>query len=264
MSKVAFNPDQSSGPPGRNFPLPAAASVTQASPRHANMRVIRGRRIIRLQSREGLIWREISDPKPLKTTITGAQGETSAVTEYSSPQILWEAGGDTSQEISRLMEQVRFSEFDPREPSPLHDELDAAVKAGFGALVAEFELRNKVKPRQVLTGLPLGQCYVSRGIGLLPCPIASLRQHLHNHAHGEWGSIGRASEVGELGDDQAWCPSLFGPAIQNAAAVKAGRGLVRSVFPHVYSLTRGSEELKIITLIGHTTLVYAPSRDSCS
>jgi hypothetical protein len=50
-------------------------------------------------------------------------------------------------------------------------------------------------------------------------------------------------------------------SVANAAAIKAGRGLVTSTFVEKLVPTRGPEELRICTSIGQTTVIYAPRLD---
>jgi hypothetical protein len=233
------------------------------------VRVIDGRRIEK-ETRGGIImWREVElVPASVEERFDRLTGERRTIQRPAMVKELRRMAFDPAGEVERLQREQPngWRVLDPREPSALHDELDAAVKAGFAALVEEFHARNKVKPRVVLTGLPLGQCFRSRGTLAAWLTDDALRLRLQSHAGGSWGVHGSISDAPDLveGCDELWVPPLFSVGIQNAVAIKLGKGLVRSIYPETFEKTRGVEEIRIVTWIGQATYIYIPSRDSMS
>jgi hypothetical protein len=221
------------------------------------VRLVCNRRILKLLDPSGYpIWHEITRRQvPTYESSQDGGGKPGFV---DKDEVTFSWGGDPARVIEQLMEMLALTPFDPRPENKLHDELDAAVRAGFSALVQEFHARNKVLPREVLTGLPLGEVLTGRGVAKLAIGREQLLAYLARHRAGDWG-IGKASEV-ELSDDMLWCPPLYGQAVENAASIHRGRGLVQSMYDAGKVETRHPDELKICTLVNHTTVIYCPAR----
>jgi hypothetical protein len=86
------------------------------------------------------------------------------------------------------------------------------------------------------------------------------REYIKRHASGDWGVVGHIDDAKDLTDDQRWCPVLFGKAVENAVAIEMGAGLVESFYPRVFGEGRGTESVRVVTLVSELTLCYAASR----
>jgi hypothetical protein len=222
-------------------------------------RLIGNRWIIRLEGHWPR-WRQIVTRRiPTYSTYHDGSGK-AGFTERV--EVAYEWSSDPEPIIQQLMETLSPLPFDPRPESPLHDQLELAERSGFEDLAGALRMAAKIKPRELAPAM-LGEVWLSRGITSKLClgrePIMAF---LHRHVRGDWG-IATTADVGELTADQLWAPPVFGQAVENRAAVLANRGLVQSVYVEKLVPTRGPEELKICTFLGHTTVCYAPRQDCC-
>jgi hypothetical protein len=89
-------------------------------------------------------------------------------------------------------------------------------------------------------------------------PVA--RRYLARALGGGLGEHGQVSDV-ELDDDMRWCPFAYGATVQAAVAIERKQGVVTVTYPVVLDKTRGTEYMKVISLVGRERLVYS-SRDN--
>lgn len=217
-------------------------------------------RIIECESRGGaIVYRTVDRPPPFETQRLD-QKTGSIVRGVVRPQqrVLWAAELDPQGTMHTLERSLCLGEFDPREPSPILDELERARAAGFEVLAAECMARLKPEPRKELPGFGLGRCYASRGARKV---TNAFRDYLGRHAAGDHGTLGTSVGI-EPTEDQLWCPVAFGVDVQNAVAIRSGEGIVRSIYQVDCGEKDRLEELKIFTWIGRQTIVYNPRHDA--
>jgi hypothetical protein len=200
-----------------------------------HVRTIQGRRIERQSHVDKFTgeryWRfvEINGLPPIeRRSYNEAIGQDITIIEHREQRVLWDSGPGPGEVFQATLARLDTSrnpihpsilEFDPREPSPIHDEMERAIAAGFEAWAAQLAAQNKVKARPEIIGrFPLGKCWCTRGVSY---DAATARKFLRQHV---------TQESTELDDDARWCPVLAGIHAENAVAIETGRGLVRSRF----------------------------------
>lgn len=181
-------------------------------------------------------------------------------------KLLWEHCANHAGKLATLDEQVATVEFDARIPSPLHDEMDRALAAGFEAWGAMFAASHKLRPRPQLEGrlFDVGNCRSSRK---LPFDVITLRAMVHRHQRGDHGVHGDVGDV-ELTEAMRFCPAIFGVLACNAVAIEAGEGLIVSRYGaesvNKYGETR-AEDVGVCTLLsprGPETRIWSINRDT--
>jgi hypothetical protein len=217
-------------------------------------------RIIRRTRGHITRWDELVPQPPKHVQVRGREGDLEWRRVTPPDRINWQAEDNPAAEVEVMHREYHFRPFDVREPSPLHDEMDRAIAAGFTAWAAELAAKSKLRPRPEFPGEKmLGQCHVGRGYLKIYPGDEKTRDYLRRHAAGDWGEHGRLEDV-TLDDDCRWCPPAFSIGTQNAVAVERGAGIVRSSFPIVIEKTRGVETIEIMTSIGECTFVTCPRR----
>jgi hypothetical protein len=240
---------------------PPVESPPGETPPAEGARKIGDRWILRLDGRDGWpCWRQLIRRQiPTYESFPHGGGRAGHVERV---EVAYEWGGDPAEVIQRLFESVNFRPFDPRPENKLADQLERGRQEGFSELCEAFELTAKVKPRVPFPAL-WGRVWISHGVtSVLYLGREPTLTFLNRHIRGDWGANGKASEV-ELSDDQLWAGPVISQAVANQAAVLAGRGLVQSTYVEKLVPTRGPEELKICTFLGHTTVIFSPRMDVC-
>jgi hypothetical protein len=210
--------------------------MTTAALNGDGVRTIQGRKIERHScvdsfTRERYFrFMEVDRPPPIeKHNHNAVTGDKIVVLEYRPHVIRWDSGGGPGEQMRELLGKLDTSrnpnfptllEFDPREPSPIHDEMERAVAGGFPAWGAQLAAQNKIGPRAKIGGFGLGTCWLVRGV---PCDPPTIRRFVAEHAN---------QKPAELDDDSRWCPLLGCPGAENGVAIESGSGLVRSRFEH--------------------------------
>jgi hypothetical protein len=243
--------------------------MSTATARRIEVRVIAGRRIEKHTLPGAIVWREVHRREPIEVQHFDQEtGTTTTGLQYFDPRIVWEDAINPTAARARFA-HVRLRDFDPREPSPLHEQLERARQAGFVELVEAFSLAAKVKARLPLAGFDLGDVKLSYNVGNRRIARdQEVRGYLRQHAN---------QELPEPTDDQLWCPMLFDEPIQNVAALASVFGAVKSRFmsegdpPAPYSGAvcavdnrRKSEQIEIWTIIEHgqaQIVCFAPRFD---
>jgi hypothetical protein len=200
------------------------------------VRVIGGRRIERQSCVDKFtgdrFWRfqDIERPAPIeRESYNELTGDRLLVLEHATPILRWssESPGEQWQEqwtrlasVSRDPHHPALAKFDPREPSPLHDQLERAKAAGFGELAELAQANLKIEDRvPFLRGhFPVGECWC-RQPGTFDA--ATIRHFLGKHVK---------QDLVEPSEDDAWCPPRAGVDVENAVAIESGHGLIRSRF----------------------------------
>lgn len=149
--------------------------------------------------------------------------------------------------MERLLTSTGATPFDPFEPDPLRQEIEALERDGFVAVAANARIASAYKDPEPLGPLDLGTVKLDvRALAAVDCqgisggnvhlspkvaPFSAkdVRALLRRHAGGDWGDFGKADDV-SLTEDMRWAPPVFGWPVRNAAAIEAGRGLVRSCY----------------------------------
>lgn len=259
--------------------------MSNIAPPRDEIRTVKGLVITRSRKPGLLRWTSIHKPPAKEGTRLETQAQngksvtvTTSYCEHFDPITLFEANLAPRDELSRLEQGCQLVAFDPREPDALHDQLEAAHQAGFGDLAEAFTLAAKVKPRVPIPGMQLGTVRVSRGIQKARIGGDALRAFFKAHAGGDHGGHGHRPEAGELTEDQKFVPTMFDVATQNAVAIEADFGVVRSFFrsegdppgPALESACRPvndrrrPEEVIVVTFLDtgfRQTVAYAPRLD---
>jgi hypothetical protein len=241
-------------------------------------RTINGLDLERDRLRDGsILWRSIQRFDPIKSNHYDERtGMSVAVIEYRDPRILWQ--GEVSVTAARRrFEHVRLQPFSQWGPDAEHDEYEELLKVST-YFAAKFAAQFKIRPRDPIGPLPLGEIKVSFSLSKARCSSPETRGYLQRHATGDWGEHGLLADQGELNEDQLWCPPLFGQAVQNAAALANKFGVVKSIYntpgapclgyepgpTPVVDNRRRSEDIHIWTIIELErveTVVFAPRFD---
>lgn len=67
------------------------------------------------------------------------------------------------------------------------------------------------------------------------------------HVAGDFGEHGPMPEA--IREVDRWCPGLAGYAVRNALAIESDRGLIQSSYPVVIEPDRGTEAIRVMTLL---------------
>jgi hypothetical protein len=236
-------------------PATATATATASDP---DRRAIPGR---------GEVWRNplpeggavwfvrVQEPDRLPSVYNPNFGKTIAmIPGRTVEQEVWRI--DPRATIEHIRNYGVWDEIDPRPPSPIHDEAERAIKAGFEAWGAQLMAMAKVKERPKLEGaFAVGRVYVSRAVTRLN---VDYRGYLTRHAGGDHGDWGRLADA-RLDEEARFLPT--GQLQANLWAIEyRGRGLVVSAY--TTKLEEGRMDvIKVVTLIGDSTYIYSPARD---
>jgi hypothetical protein len=183
----------------------------------------------RKPSRESYVHNEKTGDKILMID----HGEERIVEEWGLPP------GETMCELRRRLDtggdkfHPAILEFDPRDPSRLHDTLERAKRdPDYSELaeLAEANLKVKERPGRYRGRFPLGACWCVRGLPGQP-DGATLRRFVREHV---------TQEPVELDETSRWCPPLACPNAENQMAIETNHGLVRSKFSFDVEETQGA------------------------
>jgi len=246
-----------------------------------HVREINGGRYAKLRGR--LL--HLGEPVPVGAK-AGGLGTFDVVDGKRTP-ILADLSVDEDAAIEGLLSTTGAGDFDPFEPDPMRDEIARLTASGFVAVAANAATAAGYSEPEPLGPLDLGRVKLDkRALGFVdytgvvrgnvtvsPQVVAfsteDVRGLLKRHANGDHGEFGKAADV-TLDDDARWAPQIFPWPIRNAAALEAGRGLVRSAYsvdllPKARLNPRfdGSWIVKpqivwldVVTLIGRYTIVW--------
>jgi hypothetical protein len=205
-------------------------------------------------------WADITQRPPLERPIHDEFGHERLSIEYFEPVVHWQSENPFAV-FRAIASNGDWNDYDTRPPDPLADELDRLVPPErYPMLAAHFRRLFKVQERASIKGaFDLGVVRVRSSVKLA---AGTVRPLLAKHA---------SVETIALTEEQAWCPPLAGWEAENAAAIEAGAGLVRTrhtveveevLSPHLYATPTGrmiEKTVNVITLLGPSgsqTLVY--------
>lgn len=178
-------------------------------PTNQAWREINGRPMLRTEGPGWRHWRQATaqPPRQAQRYDTRTQ-QTITEVEHFTPVVHFEHTEHPAAAIEAKLANPEhvWQTFDPREPSPLHAQLEAAQKAGFGDIVTAFKLAAKIKDRPPLGGFDLGIVRLAISAPIRHrCGHVDVRSLLAKHAHSEptW-----RAETGEISEDVHFCPTL--------------------------------------------------------
>jgi hypothetical protein len=116
------------------------------------------------------------------------------------------------------------------EDAEIEREIRAAEDAGNRLTAALLREKYPTKARAIdeTAAFDVGPIMVARDVHKVPGAYQKVADLIRRHSHRDHGDV---PTVADPTADQLWFPELYGSAVENAAAIRTGRGLVKSVFP---------------------------------
>jgi hypothetical protein len=210
----------------------------------------------------GILWQSIRQPPPIESTSFNKEtGETVTVIVHGDREIIWSGAMDPDATRAQHA-HVRFRSFHGYEPDPEHDEFERLLQVS-DWFAAKFAAQFKIKPREPIGSLPLGNTQISFSCGKAGCHDERARELLRWHANGHWGEHGCLADYLELTEEQEWCPVFFGVGTMNAVAIRSNSGFVRSAYTERGFDGRHREMIDIVTFLGshNETMIVSRRHD---